>query len=242
MTQILGIINDSVGQPLDGTLTVSLPFSTLFNNAVHTQILEEYAITAGVVDINLPATNINNAVYDFSFRDSSDRDLFKFSAGVPDDISAIQFSNLFPTGVTNRNLDTSTFALAKRITEEPLLAEQFKQVSLNTVEFEGLDTAFIRRFPKPFAGALKIDALTTLDSENLEDWTIECGFVLTDGTDGPVLTPESISSDDTGLTYERQQFLNQTSSPTIKGVYIKATPDIGARPLTAVVSVGYIEV
>lgn len=240
MTQITGQLNDSVGNPIDGTLTVSLPFSILFGNSVHTQIEEEYVITGGLLDIDLPSTDENEAVYNFRFENENGL-LFEFKSGVPANINGVDFANLFPTGITATNLDTSTFALAKRITGDPTLSEQFKQVAVFTKEFEGQSILSLSRHPKPFEGALKILSLTVLGTENSDEWVFETGFINNDGSE-TLISPNNTSDDAAGFRYLQHLYTNQTSSSTVKGFFLKATPNSGAGALTASVSISYLEV
>lgn len=131
MSQILGTLLDSAGNPLTGKLRVSLT-GTLVNttptpDAIHLAEPYLFTITSGAIDINLQESETSKVTYRFEFfRTDGGGELIEpalldFYALVPN-ASPIQFASLTPTGMVNDVLDTGALRVATIIATNPNLA------------------------------------------------------------------------------------------------------------------------
>lgn len=131
MSQILGTLLDSAGNPLTGKLRVSLT-GTLVNDIDNPDSIflskpYLFTITSGVLDIDLQESETSKVTYRFEFfKTDGEGDLIEpalldFYALVPN-VSPVQFATLLPTGMVNDVLDTGALRVARIIASNPNLA------------------------------------------------------------------------------------------------------------------------
>lgn len=127
MTQIVGIIADSAGQPLSGVLQVTLDTPMTIADETLTMFGVDFPIAAdGIVNIDLPPSDINQTTYHLVFKtlasgEIPERVWLDFHAQVPTSAGSVLLVDLLPTTLVTDVMDTSVIRLAKYITDEPIL-------------------------------------------------------------------------------------------------------------------------
>jgi hypothetical protein len=130
MTNIVGTIGDSftgkIGVWFHGN--VENPLTTPKTVYLKGEILEKfYTVTTGVININVPQTEVDNVSAHFSiYQLDGESEIIRpavqeFDAIVPN-LSSVEFSSLIPTGVVNNQLDTAALRIARIIADNPDLA------------------------------------------------------------------------------------------------------------------------
>ncbi|NEU81507.1 hypothetical protein [Nostoc sp. UIC 10630] len=132
MTQIVGTLKDSAGNPITGKLIVTLAGSLIDDSTSPDTIYlpqpYTFTITAGVVNITLPQTETSRITYNFQFfKTDTDGELIEpallnFNAIVPN-VSPVEWASLLPTGIVNDVLDTGALRVARLISTTPALAQ-----------------------------------------------------------------------------------------------------------------------
>ncbi|MEH1966765.1 hypothetical protein [Nostoc sp.] len=132
MTQIVGTLKDSAGNPITGKLIVVLA-GTLIDESSNPDTIYlpqsyTFTITAGALDITLPQSETSRITYNFQFfKTNTDGSLIEpalinFNALVPN-VSPVQFASLTPTGFVNDILDTGAIRIGRIISTTPALAQ-----------------------------------------------------------------------------------------------------------------------
>jgi hypothetical protein len=246
MTNILGTIADSAGNPVAGTLTVSLPVAatsdTTVPDTVYTVQPVDFAIAAtlGNLDIDLPESQTYDLAYRFVFVSVDGETLITLDAIVPN-VGTVQFASFFPTGITNRNLDDGALRVARLLANDPTLSLLIKQPAVFSVELVGVPVGQIKRFmPKPFQGAMFAKSLTILGISGYENWTFQLGVLNSSGNE-QLLTIDSTST--VTQNGRRRIFQNYevSNAASVMGLYFIAAPQAGATDLTATLSISYSE-
>jgi len=244
MTQILGTIANSVGTPLTGVLTVRLvrlsTDDTTDPDSIYTTKLESYTITSGVLDITIPESETYQNSYRFGFtEDGETEELFSFERIVPN-VGTVQFASFFPTGITDRNIDTGALRVARLIVRDEALKAALQQPILysQTVTNQALQLkAFVG---KPFAGAINIRSLTVLGLSGYELWDFDVGILNSSGNE-EILTPATTTT--TTENGRRRVFrtYNISRAASIMGLFILADPQAGANDLNGTLSLAFTE-
>lgn len=245
MTQILGTLTDSVGNVLSGTLTFQLPITVPDDSTnpdtIYTTIPYTFDITNGVVDVEVPPTDEPGVAYKINFTATGETvSTLSFNAAVPN-VASVDLSLLINTGLTTTTLDTGAYRVARNIASRPILSELFKQPSIATLELIAESSQTIYRIPKPFPGAIKVKSLSVFSTDGFADWTHNVGAIQSDGTDLD-LTEESSTDNTAGGRYYELNTYSDTLSPSVMGLYIKSSPQTGADPITATISISFIEI
>lgn len=245
MVNILGTITDSTGTPVNGTLTFKLPVFVIDDNTnpdtVYTTTPHTFNITAGVVNVQIPPTTEPGIAYRITFFQTGITDpTLDFSAVIAD-VATIQLSLLLPTGITATSLDTSAYRTARAIAKDSVLSQLFKQPSISSLTLTGASTPTFLRSPKPFAGAIKIKALSVFSTSGWALWDFEVGIIKSDGTEETLTAASTTSNTASGRFYELALY-DQTAASTIMGFFIKANPRAGAAVLSATLTISFIEI
>jgi hypothetical protein len=174
MTQIVGTLKDSAGNPITGKLIVNLAGSLIDDTTTPdtTYLPQSYTftITAGALSITLPQSETSRITYNFQFFKTDTEGeliepaLINFNALVPN-LSPVQFASLIPTGLVNDVLDTGALRVARLISTTPALAQSiggpFPQgvySSTTTYKFRDLVTylnrTYISKDLNPITGVL----------------------------------------------------------------------------------------
>jgi len=123
---ILGTVQDSGGNGLDGELRVTLDTRLIDADTTPETVLVPrqfaFEVTAGAIDIDLAESETSQITYLFEFwPENADTDTgfdnqaaISFHAMVPN-VASVQFSALTPSGVTTDTLDTSVERIARII-------------------------------------------------------------------------------------------------------------------------------
>lgn len=132
MTQIVGTLKDSGGNPLSGKLIVTLTGTMIETSttpdSIHLVEPREFTITNGVVDIELQESETKKITYTFQFykldaeSELIEPPLLRFNAIVPN-VASVEFASLVPTGIVNDALDTGAIRVANVIANNPNLAQ-----------------------------------------------------------------------------------------------------------------------
>lgn len=243
-TKILGTIANSAGTPLDGVLSVFLPNivtdDTTTPDTVYTTVAETFTITSGVVDIDLPETQTQETPYRFVFTETGeDNPLFSIDAIAPN-VATVQFASLFPTGTTNRNLDTSALRVGRLIALDPVLSQLIKQPAIFSVTAAGITTTQTYFMPKPFSGGIIARSLTVLGISGYALWDFSLGVLNSSGNE-EILTIGTTAT----VTQNGRRRIHQTydisRASSVMGLFIRATPQSGAAALTGTFSAAYTE-
>ncbi|MBD2256639.1 hypothetical protein [Pseudanabaena sp. FACHB-2040] len=245
MTSILGIIADSAALPLSGTLAVSLPAPVIDDttnpDSVYTTEPYSFTITNGVVNISLPATDIQQVAYHFVFTETgADSPLLDFYAIVPS-TTPVQFGSLIPTGISSTNLDTSALRVAKLMGSDPQLGQLIKQPACVALQLEVQATQRTLFIPKPFAGAILVRGLSVFSTAGYQNWVFRLGVVNSSGNDEQ-LTPANTSTTTQNGRRRILQTYDITRAAGVMGLYIQAVPEAGATPITATLIASFTEV
>jgi len=245
MPQINGLITNSTGATLGGTLNVTLPSiattDTTTPDTVYTPVTASFAITEGVVNISIPETETMGIAYRFSFTPTDDTaPLFEFDAIVPI-AGPVEFATLIPTGITNRTLDTGALRVARLLAADPNLSQLIKQPAVFSSEFVGITTTTTRFVGKPFAGAILARSLTILGVSGYANWTFALGVLNSSGNE-EVLTPVTSSQVIENGRLRRFQTYDISRAASVMGLFLRATPAGGAAALNATLSIAYSEV
>lgn len=245
MTQIIGIIANSTGDPLDGVLTFTLPAAittdTTDPDTVFTTKTKPFPITAGVVNIEVPETETAETAYRITFTETGETvPLFDIFGIVPT-IGPLNLASVFPTGITNRNRDTGALRVSRLIATNVTLSQLVKQPATATIHLDA-ETAEVKRYlPKPFEGGVLIRALSVLALSGVEDWNFDLGVVNSSGAEELLTVLAETSVTQSGRTRIFKDYsASRTSS--ILGFYIVATPGVGGGSLTAAMSISYTEI
>ncbi|BAY64993.1 hypothetical protein NIES22_50940 [Calothrix brevissima NIES-22] len=131
MSQILGTLLDSGGNPITGKLRVTLSGNLIEVSANPDSIYltqpSVFTITNGVVDINLDESETKKITYRFEFFKADGEGnliepaLLDFYALVPNS-TPVQLANLVPTGMVNDVLDTGALRIAQLIASDTNLS------------------------------------------------------------------------------------------------------------------------
>lgn len=177
MSQILGTLLDSGGNPLSGKLRVTLTGNVIEvspnPDAIYIPEPSLITITNGVIDITLEETETKKVTYRFEFFKVDVDDnliepaLLDFYALVPN-VSPVQFASLVPTGMVNDLLDTGALRIARIIADDPNLASSIggpfprgEWLAGSTYKFRDLVTylnrTYISKSITPLTGVLPTD-------------------------------------------------------------------------------------
>lgn len=131
MTQLLGTLLDSGGNPISGKLRVTLSGNMVEISAnpdsIYLTAPYLYTVTNGVINLTLDESETKKITYRFEFftLDGSGNfitpALFDFYALVPN-LSPVQFASLVPTGMVNEMLDTGALRIAQLIAADTNLS------------------------------------------------------------------------------------------------------------------------
>ena len=125
MTRIAGTIRDSAGNALSGVLTVTQQATVVSDGSVITVKPKAINITDGVVDIDVPATELNRTVCRFVFTVDGGVWL-DWTAVVPFTTSTVSLGSLAQSSLTQDSLDTTVRRLAQLILSDSSLAAQLR--------------------------------------------------------------------------------------------------------------------
>ena len=245
MPNIVGTITNSTGTPLDGVLNVSLPAvvtdDSTTPDTVRTTVFEEFTITAGQVDIDLPETQTQEVPYRFTFLPTgANENLFSIDA-IVENVATIQFASFFPTGITNRTLDTSALRVSRLIATDTNLSQLVKQPSVFNAVAEGITSEKTWYLPKPFEGAVRVRSLTTLGISGFEDWDYQLGLINSSGND-EILSVSTMNTNTENGRRRIHQAYDISRAASILGLFIRVTPQSGAGSLTATMIASYTEI
>jgi len=115
MVNITGTLTDSVGNPINATIDVTLEQFQDSSGTVYLPIEFTFNIASGVIDIDVPSSTTS---YKWVIK-SDGVTILTFFAGVPDE-GTILFSDLLPLGYTTRTIDTSLIRLADFLVNDPI--------------------------------------------------------------------------------------------------------------------------
>ncbi|MEA5625326.1 hypothetical protein [Nostoc sp. UHCC 0251] len=132
MSQIVGTLLDSAGNPLTGKLVVVLAGNliddTTTPDTIYLPQSYTFDIVDGDLDIDLQESETSRITYNFQFFKTDTEGeiiepaLIKFDALVPN-VSPVQFAALTPTGLVNDVIDTGSLRVARIISTTPALAQ-----------------------------------------------------------------------------------------------------------------------
>ncbi len=245
MPNILGIISNSTGTPLNGVLSVLLP-SVVINDSttpdtIYTPVAEPFTITSGVLNINIPETQTSETPYRFSFLQTGKTvPLFVIDAIAPN-VATVQFASFFPTGITSRNLDTSALRVGRLIATDPTLSQLVKQPAIFSVPVVGVTTVQTLFVAKPFEGSILARSLTVLGISGYANWTFDLGVLNSSGNEELLTVGTTTTTTQNGRRRIHQTY-NISRAASVMGLFIKATPGIGATALTATFSASFTEI
>ncbi|MBW4421179.1 MAG: hypothetical protein KME13_18420 [Myxacorys californica WJT36-NPBG1] len=240
MTQILGTITDSALTPLSGTLEIKLNNPKVLDsttpNSLMTVKSHIFNITSGVVNIELSVSE--EVSYHLKF--TSDEVVYlEFDFLIPADVSPIELSTLFPTGIVNDTLTTGALRVAKILTSIESFRQKVAPVYTLEMELSGNTISKFQRTAKPFAGRIKIKRLNVLILSGGIDWDFESGIIYQDnGLDTPLDTPTFTSFTVGGRTFINYDYDEEISDSAL-GLYTKAIA--GTGNITGTVTLTYQE-
>ena len=245
MTNILGTIAGSTGDLLTGTLTVTLARAITTDSTdpdtLYTTKPKVFAIAAGEVDIDLPETETYQVTYNFTFLETdAEEPLFSINAIVPN-VGTTQFATFFPTGITDRNLDTGALRVARLLGRDPSLSQLIKQPAIFSERVVLQETEFKAFVGKPFTGAVLVKTLTVLGISGYELWDFNLGILNSSGNE-EVLTPATTSTVTENGRRRILRTYDVSRAASVMGLFMVATPQSGASDLTATISIAFTEV
>lgn len=244
MTQIIGTIANSVGDPLDGILAFSLPAvittDTTNPDTIYTPKTKEFAIVGGAVAIEVPETETAETAYRIVFtEDQASAPLFDLFGIVPK-VGPLNLANLFPTGITNRNLDTGALRVSRLIATDVNLSQLVKQPATASL-FLSAETVERKLYlPRPFSGGVLLRSISVLALSGVDDWIFGLGVVNGSGAEEVLTSISEISVTQGGRTHIIKTYAESRTS-SILGFFLSATPGVGAGQLTASLSISYTE-
>ncbi len=162
MSQIVGTLLDSAGNPLTGKLVVVLAGNLIDASTTPDTIYLPQSYTFDIVDgdldIDLYESETSRVTYNFQFFKTDTEGeiiepaLIKFDALVPN-TSPVQFASLTPTGFVNDVIDTGAIRISRIISTTPALSQNiggpFPQGAYNpatTYKFRDLVTYLNRTY------------------------------------------------------------------------------------------------
>ena len=245
MTNLVGTITNSTGTPLAGVLTVALPAivtdDSTAPDTIYTTVPQTFTIASGIVDIDVPESETQGVPYKFTFRQTGvDEDLFSIRAIVPN-VAVTEFAPFFPTGITDRTLDTSALRVGRIIANDPTLSQLVKQPAVFTVQAAGITTAQTYFVPKPFEGSIIARSLTILGISGYTNWQFDLGVLNSSGNE-EVLTVGTTSTVTQSGRRRIHQTYNISRAASVMGLFITATPLAGSTALNATFSASYTEI
>jgi len=248
MTQLVGLLTNSTGTPLDGIFTAQLTENNSTDqtdpDTLYTKVLQEFPITSGVLDVEIPASDEYQIAYRFTFTpDAATDTLFDILAIMPA-TGPVNLPTLMSTGITNRNLDTGALRVAKVLGTNPDLSLLIKQPAVHTVDANDLDPAGGDKtwyLPKPFAGAIAVNTAAILGISGYEDWEFEIGLVNSSGNDSAFTSETTATNTSNGRRHILRTY-DVSRAASVMGLYIKALPQAGAGNLNATLSISYTEI
>lgn len=245
MTNIVGTITNSAGTPVSGVLTAALTRTVIDDSTdpdtVRTIKPELFTITSGALDIELPESATYQTTYRFVFVEDGETDaLFDFFKIVPN-VGTVQFSSFLPTGISDRNLDTSAERVSRLLATDDTLSQLVKQPAVFSESINGETTAVKFYLPKPFDDAILIRSLTVLGISGYEDWDFDLGVLNSSGNEEVLGVSTTTTATENGRRRIHQRY-DIYRAASVMGLYMEATPQAGAGSLTATLSVSYTEV
>lgn len=246
MTNILGTIKDSKGTTLSGTLRTTLARSfvddTTNPDSVLLPISGEFTITAGVVDINLLESQTFQIPYRFQFFEDSDPDtpVIDFYAVVPN-VGTVQFGSLLPTGISNANLDTGAFTVARYLANDPNLASLIRPDYTTTISFNSITSQEKRLINKPFSSGISVKNLRLVLTTGFTDWVFELGYVDSVGVDQNASLLTTVQDAVIGGRRWVNLQYDIALPANTNGLWIQATPGVGSGSLNGTATINYIE-
>lgn len=244
MTLLKGIIANSTGVPLTGTLAIALmdiaTTDTTDPDTIYTTAPTTLAITNGVLNAELPATEEEGIPYKFVFTKTGElTPEFTVFAIMPA-LGPVNFASFLPTGITSRNLDVSAYRVGRIIAASSTLSQLIKQPAVfsNVLNSVAVETTLF--MPKPFQGAIIARSLTVLGLSGYGDWSYKLGVLNSSGNEevlGAIATET--------ITQNGRRRIHQTydisRAASVMGLFMRVTPIVSASPLTATVSISYTE-
>jgi hypothetical protein len=254
MANLLGTLRNSAGEAIDGRLDVRLSRGLIDDTTTpdswNLPVTKSFVITSGVVNITLIESETSQIPYVFEFFQKigetgspatpiySDTSLFSFNAIVPN-VGTVQFTSLTPTGISNANLDTGAFTIARYLANDPNLIVLVRSDIVSSVEFDGITISTKKFIPKPFAEGLFVKSLYVISPSGYNNWTFRVGYTDATGVDqlvtGGTTTQNTVIA---GRKYITTTY-NAALPNVINGVYIEAVAGSGATALDAFASVSY---
>jgi hypothetical protein len=244
MTNLVGTITNSTGTPLGGVLTVALPAivtdDSTAPDTIYTTVPQTFTITAGELDIDLPETETTGTPYKFTFRPTgATDDLFSIHAIVPN-VAVTEFAPFFPTGITDRTLDTSALRVGRILATDPVLSQLVKQPAIFSVQTDGLTGSKTYFVGKPFEGSILIRSLTILGISGYTNWAFSLGVINSSGNE-ETLTPVTTATVAQSGRRRIQQTYNISRAGSIMGLFVNAEALAGSTALNATLSISYTE-
>lgn len=244
MTNLLGTIRDSAGNPLNGTLTVKLAAPMIDDSttpdSIYTIKAKDFSITSGSVNITIPESETSQISYNFKFLDSDGITHLNFDAIVPN-IGAYEFASLVPTGITNDVLDTGAYRVAKRILEDSELSALVKPNYSTSLALEAASSTRNLYIPKPFSDAVLIREMSVLAVVGYANWTFQLGVINSSGNE-EILTPANTATQTIGGKRKITYSYNLQRASSIMGMFIRAIPGSPIEAITAGITVVYTNV
>ena len=245
MTVLKGIITNSTGVPLDGTLVIKLPSTATTDSTepdtIYTTVAQIITVTAGALNINVPETETQQIAYRFEFfQPLATEPLFSTDAIMPF-AGPVNLASLLETGMTNRNLDTGAVRIARLIANDPTLSQLIKQPATFTTVLEGQTAAVTKFMPKPFEGAILARSLTILGISGYELWDFQLGVLNSSGNE-EILNPASTSTVTQNGRRRVYQSYDISRAAAVLGLFVRAVPGANAASLTATMSIAYSEI
>ncbi|MDZ7922518.1 MAG: hypothetical protein U5M23_00345 [Marinagarivorans sp.] len=247
MTQLIGRITNSTGTLLNGVFSAQLQAfnstDTTTPDTLYTLNPGTFPVTAGALSAEIPSTEELQIAYKFSFVETGKTEpLFAINAIMPN-AGPVNLPTLFPSGITNRNLDTGALRVAKVLGADPELSQLIKQPATFSVVADNLSAATPKTWylPKPFTGAILTKTLTVLGLSGYDNWSFVAGVVNSAGNEADFTGGTTATTNGNGRRRILKTY-NETRAASVMGLYIKAAPLAGAANLNATLSVSYLEI
>jgi len=227
MTNLVGLITDSMGTVLSGTLEITLAglmidLST-YPDRIYTGKTGIAIVTSGVINISLQESASSGISYHFVFKDILGEVWMDFNAIVPDGLgNPLQLALLVPTGITNDTLDTGSIRVATLLTTDPRFVNIVKPVYVCSVTLNLLAATQSIYFSKPFAGGILFRSLTGFILSGVTNWAFDVGVIKADGTDEILVRPTPTIVTANGRSKVTQIYTDSRIN-TSMGLIIKAT-------------------
>ena len=254
MATLVGTLKDSAGELLNGRLDISLSRGLIDDTTNPDSwllpVTKSFVITSGVINITLIESETSQIPYVFEFFQKigetgspatpiySDTSLFRFSAIVPN-VGTVQFASLTPTGISNANLDTGAFTIARYLANDPNLILLIRPDFVSAVEFNDVTVSTKKLIPKPFTEGLLVKNLYVLSPSGYDNWTFRVGYTDAAGVDqiisGGSTTTDTVISGRKYITISYDAALPNV----IKCLFIEAVAGSGAIALDSFASVNY---